>query len=125
MQYDVKSPEEYLAALEEDWRKDKLLQVRQFVLEHGPELEESIRYRMLAYGRDDEWVFGLNAQKGYVSLYVGDIDEIENANELLEPFNTGKGCIRIRKSVDIHSTGLEEFIQAAIGHWRDGRDASC
>jgi uncharacterized protein YdhG (YjbR/CyaY superfamily) len=125
MQYDVKSPEEYLAALEEDWRKDKLLQVRQFVLEHGPELEESIRYRMLAYGRDDEWVFGLNAQKGYVSLYVGDIDEIENANELLEPFNTGKGCIRIRKSVDIHSTGLEEFIQAAIGHWRDGRDISC
>lgn len=125
MQYDVKSPEEYLAALEEDWRKDKLLQVRQFVLEYGPELEESIRYRMLAYGRDDEWVFGLNAQKGYVSLYVGDIDEIENANELLEPFNTGKGCIRIRKSVDIHSTGLEEFIQAAIGHWRDGRDISC
>lgn len=125
MQYDVKSPEEYLAALEEDWRKDKLLQVRQFALEHGPELEESIRYRMLAYGRDDEWVFGLNAQKGYVSLYVGDIDEIENANELLEPFNTGKGCIRIRKSVDIHSTGLEEFIQAAIGHWRDGRDISC
>jgi uncharacterized protein YdhG (YjbR/CyaY superfamily) len=125
MQYDVKSPEEYLAALEEDWRKDKLLQARQFVLEHGPELEESIRYRMLAYGRDDEWVFGLNAQKGYVSLYVGDIDEIENANELLEPFNTGKGCIRIRKSVDIHSTGLEEFIQAAIGHWRDGRDISC
>jgi uncharacterized protein YdhG (YjbR/CyaY superfamily) len=125
MQYDVKSPEEYLAALEEDWRKDKLLQARQFVLEHGPELEESIRYRMLAYGRDDEWVFGLNAQKGYVSLYVGDIDEIENANELLEPFNMGKGCIRIRKSVDIHSTGLEEFIQAAIGHWRDGRDISC
>jgi len=92
---------------------------------YGPELEESIRYKMLYYGTGDEGVFGLNAQKHFVSLYVGDIDKIENADTLLKPFNTGKECIRIGKSVDMEKTGLEEFIQAAIAQWRSGRDISC
>lgn len=125
MQYDVKSPEEYLAALDNDWRKDKLLEVRRLIFKHGPELEESIKYKMLSYGRGDEGLFGLNAQKGYVSLYVGSIDKIEGADALLEPFNTGKGCIRIRKTIDIPSTGLEEFISKAGEMWRGGGDISC
>jgi uncharacterized protein YdhG (YjbR/CyaY superfamily) len=125
MQYDVKTPEEYLEVLEDDWRKEKLLEVRRLILLYGPELEESIRYKMLYYGTGDEGVFGLNAQKHFVSLYVGDIDKIENADTLLKPFNTGKECIRICKSVDMEKTGLEEFIQAAIAQWRSGRDISC
>ena len=80
---------------------------------------------MLSYGRGDEGLFGLNAQKGYVSLYVGSIDKIEGADALLEPFNTGKGCIRIRKTIDIPSTGLEEFISKAGEMWRGGGDISC
>ena len=125
MRYDVQTPEEYLEALEDDWRKDKLLEVRRLILLHGPELEESIKYKMLSYGIGEEGVFGLNAQKGYVSLYVGSIDKIENANTLLKPFNTGKGCIRIRKTVDISATGLEEFIKAALDQCRKGREISC
>jgi uncharacterized protein YdhG (YjbR/CyaY superfamily) len=120
VQYDAASPEEYLSALENDWRMDKLLEVRRLIFKHGPELEESIKYKMLSYGSGDEALFGLNAQKGYVSLYVGSIDKIEGADELLEPFNTGKGCIRIRKTVDIHSTGLEEFIRRTAELWRKG-----
>ena len=89
VQYDATSPEEYLSALENDWRKDKLLEVRRLIFKHGPELEESIKYKMLSYGSGDEALFGLNAQKGYVSLYVGSIDKIEGADEPLEPFNTG------------------------------------
>ena len=125
MQYDVRSPEEYLEALDHDWRKDRLLEIRGLILKHGPELEESIQCKMLSYGSGDEGVFGLNAQKGYVSLYVGSIDKIENANVLLESFNTGKGCIRIRKSVDVRNTGLEEFIKKTIDLWRNGQDTSC
>ncbi|HOB43907.1 MAG TPA: DUF1801 domain-containing protein [Bacillota bacterium] len=120
MQYDVKSPEEYLETLENDWRKDKLLEVRRLIMQHGPELEESIKYKMLSYGTEQGDVFALNAQKGYVSLYVGNISKIPNASALLKPFNTGKGCIRIRKSIDISSTGLEEFIGAAVALWRSG-----
>jgi len=125
MQYDVTSPEEYLEMLDDDWRKDKLLQVRRLILTHGPELQESIQYKMLSYGSDDEGVFALNAQKGYVSLYVGSIAKIENASTWLKSFDTGKGCIRIRKSVDIENTGLEEFIKATIKLWKGGGDTSC
>ena len=125
MQYDVTNPEEYLDMLEDDWRRDKLLEVRRLILEHGPELEESIKYKMLAYGTEQGDVFGLNAQKGYVSLYVGNISKIPNASALLEPFNIGKGCIRIRKSIDIPKPGLEEFIRSAVALWRKGEDSSC
>lgn len=80
---------------------------------------------MLSYGTEQGDLFGLNAQKGYVSLYVGEISKIPNVGSLLEPFDTGKGCIRIRKSIDIPSTGLEEFICAAVTLWRSGGDSSC
>ncbi|MCK9526069.1 MAG: DUF1801 domain-containing protein [Limnochordia bacterium] len=125
MQYDVKNPEEYLEVLDADWRKDKLLEIRRMILEYGPELEESIKYKMLSYDGGDEAILALNAQKSYVSLYVGTIDKVENASTLLEPFDTGKGCIRVRKSVDIHNTGLEQFIKTTIDLWRSGGDTSC
>lgn len=125
MQYDAKTPEEYLSMLDNDWRRDKLLEIRRMILEHGPELEESIKYKMLSYDIGDEGLFGLNAQKSYVSLYVGDIEKIENSSTLLEGFNTGKGCIRVRKSVELSNTGLEQFIKAVIDRWRSGGDTSC
>lgn len=125
MQYDAKTPEEYLSMLDNDWRRDKLLEIRRMILEHGPELEESIKYKMLSYDIGDEGLFGLNAKKSYVSLYVGDIEKIENSSTLLEGFNTGKGCIRVRKSVELSNTGLEQFIKAVIDRWRSGGDTSC
>ncbi len=125
MQYDAQTPKEYLELLDADWRKDKLLDIRRMILDNAPELEESIKYKMLSYGDGSEDIFGLNAQKHYVSLYVGNIDKIDSASTLLEPFSLGKGCIRVRKSVDIHKTELEEFIKAVIDIWRSGGDTSC
>lgn len=39
---------------------------------------------MLNYGvlEDDNYVFALNAQKNYVSLYVGDISKVDPSVEL-------------------------------------------
>jgi len=125
VQYEVNSPEEYLEVLEHDWRRDKLLEIRELIFQHAPDIDEGIKYKMLVYGHGDDWVFGLNAQKHYISLYVGDIDKIKNADDMLKAFNLGKGCIRIRKSVEISETGLEEFIKSVIEHWRSGRDVSC
>ena len=82
MQYDAKTAEEYLEMLEEDWRKEKILMIRQIILDYAPEMEEVIRYKMLNYGKDDDYVFALNAQKHYVSLYVGNIEKIDNAETL-------------------------------------------
>ena len=120
MQYDAKTPEEYFELLEEDWRKEKLLEIRRMIMEYGPELEEGIQYKMLVYGE----VFGLNAQKWYVSLYADSIDKIDDAAELLEPFDYGKVCIRIRKTTDLDKTGLEEFIWKTIDMSRTGEDTA-
>jgi uncharacterized protein YdhG (YjbR/CyaY superfamily) len=125
MQYEVNNPEEYFELLEDDWRKEKLMDIRRIILAYGPELEERIQYKMLAYGSEASDLFGLNAQKSYVSLYVGTIEKIDNASVLLAGFDSGKGCIRIKKSVDIHKTGLETFIKQTIDLWRAGGDTSC
>lgn len=125
MQYDAKNAEEYLTMLEEDWRKEKLLVVRKMILDYAPELEEVIRYKMLNFGKEDDYVLALNAQKHYVSLYVGTIEKIDGAEKLLEGFKQGKGCIRIRKTIDIRQTGLEQFIHKSIDMWRAEEDTAC
>jgi len=43
----------------------------------------------------------LNAQKNYISLYVGDRHKIDPEMKLLKGLNLGKGCIRISKSKSI------------------------
>ncbi|WOV86511.1 DUF1801 domain-containing protein [Sporosarcina oncorhynchi] len=125
MQYDAKNPEAYLEMLEDDWRKEKLLAIRQMILTYAPELEEVIRYKMLNYGTEDNYVLALNAQKQYVSLYVGTIEKVENAETLLAGYKYGKGCIRVKKSIKIEETGLEQFIHKTIDMWRAGEDTAC
>ncbi|MEK4386181.1 DUF1801 domain-containing protein [Solibacillus sp. FSL W7-1464] len=125
MQYDAKNAEEYLEMLEDDWRKEKLLAIRLIILSYAPELDESIRYKMLNFGKDEHYIFALNAQKHYVSLYVGTIDKIENSEALLIGYNYGKGCIRVNKTINIEETGLRDFIRKTIDMWRAGQDTDC
>lgn len=125
MQYKADTPASYVEELEKDWRKDKLLQVRNMILQSGSTLHEGIEYKMLSYGNAKKTLFHLNAQKGYVSLYVGNISKIENAHELLQGFDRGKGCIRIKKTTKLSETRLSEFINTAIEHWRAGGDTDC
>ena len=124
MQYDVDTPNEYLEVLEEDWRKEKLLRIREMILKHAPELNESIRYKMLNFGilGTIDYLFALNAQKHYVSLYVGDILKVDPSGEMLIDFNLGKGCIRVRKTIDIEETQLEAFIIKSVELWRERKD---
>ncbi|KGX92111.1 hypothetical protein N781_17530 [Pontibacillus halophilus JSM 076056 = DSM 19796] len=125
MQYDAGTPEDYLQQLEDDWRKEKLLFIRELILKEAPELQEGIQYKMLSFGDGTTTLFHLNAQKAYVSLYVGDINKINDSETLLEGLDVGKGCIRIKKSKNISETGLQPFIQKAIQAWKSGSDLSC
>lgn len=125
MQYDVKTPAEYMAALDNDWRREKVEQIRAIIQEKGPDLTEGINYKMLSYGDGESNVFHLNAQKSYVSFYVGDTKKIDPSGELLEGINCGKGCLRFKKSVDIGSTRLDEFIERTIQLWQAGEDVYC
>lgn len=125
MQYSAKNPKQYLDQLEEDWRKEKLLAIREMILAEEPKLQEGLEYKMLRYGSDDSSIFHLNAQKNYVSLYVGNIEKIDNGRELLKGLDLGKGCIRVKRSVNLEETQLQEFISKAITAWKAGEDVSC
>ena len=125
MQYDAKTPEACLENLENDWRKNRLLEIWEIILSNGPELVEDIEYKMLCYRLGRDSIFNLNAQKAYVSLYVGNISKIDNSTELLKEYNKGKGCIRVKKSVDLSKTKLDEFIAKTIHHWKMGGETNC
>lgn len=124
MQYDVETPEAYLEALEDDWRKETLEELRSLILSADPDLVEGIQYKMLAYGDDRGWVLALNAQKHYVSLYVGDANKIDPDGSLLQGLNVGKGCIRFTKSKVVSETRIKEFIERALAMWKQGEDVS-
>ena len=125
MQYDVTTPGAYLDALEADWRCETLVQLRAQILEHAPELVEGIDYKMLSYRDDTGIVFSLNAQKHYVSLYVGNASTIDPDGALLAGLERGKGCIRFKKSVAVESTRIDAFIARAAELNRQGVDTGC
>ena len=125
MQYDVRTPEEYLQQLPDDWRQEKVNALRAIINDKGPELTEKIAYKMLAYGPDDSVVLCLNAQKSYVSLYVGNATKVDPDGNFLEGLNVGKGCIRFNKSVDVSESRIDEFIERAVEMWRNGEDFDC
>lgn len=125
MQYAVNSPTEYMSALDDDWRKETLGELRTIILELAPELEESIRYGMLNYGTSQGGLFALNAQKHYVSFYVGDADNVDPDGTLLAGLSRGKGCIRFSKTRSVNETGIREFISRAVALHRQGSAPDC
>ena len=125
MLYDVKTPGQYFNALEDDWRKETLEQIRSIIRSKAPDLVEGIDYKMLSYSDKKGVVFHLNAQKNYVSLYVGNIKKIDEDGCLLEGIEVGKGCIRFKKSVTVADTQIDEFVERTVDHWRSGKDIDC
>ena len=125
MQYNVNDVEEYLAILENDWRKDTLLALRALINEFAPGLTEAIKYKMLSYGDEKGSLFYLNAQKNYVSLYVGDTKKIDPDGISLKSLDLGKGCIRFKKTVQPEDTKIKDFITTAKSLWDQGVDVGC
>ncbi|MNR96531.1 hypothetical protein D3C86_603350 [compost metagenome] len=125
MQYDVTTPEAYLEALEPDWRRETLLQLRGLIQAQAPELVEGIDYKMLSYRDATGIVFGLNAQKHYVSFYVGNASTVDPDGSLLAGLDHGKGCIRFKKSVTVSKTPIDAFIARAAELNRRGVDTGC
>lgn len=125
MVYDAKTPEEYMSLLDPDWRKETVEEMRLLIKKLCPELKEGIEYKVLAYGNGTKNIFHLNAQQAYVSLYVGNIDKVENGRTLLKEFNMGKGCIRIKKSINLSETKIDEFIIQVMDTWLKGGNTDC
>ncbi len=125
MQYDVKTPKAYIEALDQDWRKEKIEQLRNIIKQNAPSLKEGINYKMLSYSDEKGVVFHLNAQKNHVGFYTGDAKKIDPDGEMLKGIDIGKGCIRFKKSNDIASTQIDKFIAKAIVLRDGGEDIAC
>ena len=125
MQYDVSSPSEYIESLDADWRKEKLLELRQVILQQDADIQEAISYKMLCFTLNESVLFHLNAQRNYVSLYCGNIEKIDPERGLLSGVGTGKGCIRFGKTKDVAKTRINEFIMKAISMLKEGKGISC
>lgn len=129
MQYDVATPKQYFEALEPDWRKQKLLEIRQLLLVVAEaaqaKVEEVINYKMLGYELNGNIFCHLNAQKGSVNFYVGDILKIDPSGTLLAGLNVGKGCIRFSKTKKTDSKEFKEFIVKLVESAKAGADLDC
>ena len=125
MQYDAKTPAEYIDALADDWRRQHLETMRSIIKTKAPHFVEAVNYKMLSYGDDRGIVFYLNAQKNYVSLYVGDASKIDPDGSLLKGLNVGKGCIRFKRTVSIPDTRISEFVERTVELWKQGADIAC
>ena len=114
-----------MESLDVDWRKEKLQELREMILQQDSAIQESISYKMLCFKLKDTVLFHLNAQRGYVSLYCGDTKKIDPDGELLVGMRIGKGCIRFTKTIDISKTRIEDFIKQAISLLKEGEDIAC
>ncbi len=114
MIHDADTPAVYIAALDDDWRKEKLLAVRGYLLSLDG-VSEEIEHRMLRYRRGDDPVALMNAQKGYVSVYMSDLSKLDPDGSLRKGMNCGKSCLRLRKSDGI------EGVQALVARRLEGR----
>lgn len=123
------TPEAYLAELDDDWRKVTLLALRALIHQHAPHWQEGMAYKMLGYrhtaGDDDDPVMCLNAQKQYVSLYVGNAHTIDPDGSLLRGLDVGKGCIRFKRKHAVEDTQIDAFIARAVKLHGEGVDIGC
>jgi uncharacterized protein YdhG (YjbR/CyaY superfamily) len=122
MLYDAKTPQAYIDSLEVDWRKGKLQELRDIILEQDKCIIEIINYRMLCFKLNNSVLFHLNVQKGYVSLYCENTKVIDPEGEFLVGLNIGKGCIRFTKTKKISDTGIKYFIRKAVELLKEGKD---
>jgi len=125
------TPEKYIAEVDEK-RRDDIQRLHDLVLEVAPELEPTMEFGMLGYGkhayryasgREGEWMkIGIANNKQYVSLCCCAADEngyvAEQYRDRLPGANIGKSCVRFKKISDLDEGVLRELIRAcADAEW--------
>lgn len=100
MIHEAATPKEYLSVLVEDWRKERLLEIRDLFLT-VPGATEGMKYKMLHYSVGTQSLGILNAQKGYVAIYMDDLSKLDPDGSLLAGLDCGKSCVRVKKKTDL------------------------
>jgi uncharacterized protein YdhG (YjbR/CyaY superfamily) len=120
----AKTHQQYIAEVE-DKRRGDIQRLHDLVLETAPELEPTMEFGMLGYGkyaykyasgRSGEWMkIGIANNKQYISLYCCAADEngyvAEQYKERLPKANIGKSCVRFKRLSDLDEEILKELIK--------------
>jgi uncharacterized protein YdhG (YjbR/CyaY superfamily) len=128
---EVKTHEEYIAAVDEKRRPD-MQRLHDLIREVAPELEPTMEFKMMGYGKFDYKYksgrqgstvkIGLANNKQYISLYCCSADEqgfvAERYKEKLPKANIGKSCVRFKRLSLLDEEVLKELIrESAAAGW--------
>jgi hypothetical protein len=120
----ARTPEEYIAELEEPRRSD-IAALDALIRKAVPELTPFIQSGMLAYGpfhyryasgREGDWFrVGVASNKSYISLYACAADDAgyvaERYREKLPKANIGKSCVRFKRLADLDTKALTALLK--------------
>ena len=123
-QLNVKTPAEYIAAVDVKRRSD-VAALDALIREHAPGLEPVVMDGMLGYGpfhyryasgrEGDACRLAIASNASYISLYcfASDADGFvaERYVDRLPKANVGKYCVRIRKLADLDEKALAALIE--------------
>lgn len=106
-----KAVDQYLQSIPPD-RKEALEKVRKLILDTVPDINETMRYKMPTYEKD-EVVCALASQKHYISLYM-DVDLVEEHKKGLEHLDVGKSCIRFKRVEDLPFDTVKQILEETV-----------
>jgi hypothetical protein len=123
-QLDVKTPAEYLAAVD-DTRRPDVAALDALIREHAPTLEPVILEGMLGYGpfhyryasgrEGDACKLAIASNASYISLYCFASDAkgyvAERYADRFPKGSIGKSCVRFRKLADLDEEALVALIE--------------
>jgi hypothetical protein len=130
-QLDVKTPEEYIAKLEEP-RRSEVARLHALIRKTVPKLEPCVVGGMIGYGpfhykyasgrEGDTARITLASNKASISIYACAVDEkgyvAERYKKRLPKASIGKSCVRFKKVDDLDAGALADlFRETAKGNW--------
>lgn len=120
---DAKTPEEYIAKIDEP-RRSEIKILHEFIRKTVPDLKPFIISGMIGYGpfhykspsgREGDWsILALASQKNYISVYACAAKDgqyvAEKYKDKLPKANIGRSCIRFKKTSDIDLDVLKKVL---------------
>jgi uncharacterized protein YdhG (YjbR/CyaY superfamily) len=103
--------DEYIASVDEA-RQDDLRSLRQLIRTAAPDAEETILYNM-PYYRFHGLLCAFAAQKRHLSLYVLNLEAVDELREELSGVDVAKGCIRFKSFAKLPQEAAARLIARA------------
>ncbi|MGB5500579.1 MAG: DUF1801 domain-containing protein [Maribacter sp.] len=110
MTSEAKTVNEYLTQVPEK-RVEALQKIRKLCLQHLPNHEEDMVYKMPSYRRNNQVEVAFASQKQHICVYFLIHEVMLNNKERLAGLNHGKGCIRYANPDKIEYDLLIDFLK--------------